>query len=187
MRVAVDVEHFRRTLGSLVGKPLLAAIATRGSQSCLSLDFGRIICVRSNAEEQPRESNEDQDGPPIRISGDAVKSAESEYRRCNGEFTLMVWCNWRIETADTQMVCGSQDSVEEGKPIQTALQQMMGDTIADISLTSFLDLLLVFDSGTRLRLFCDQNGHENNEDCYRLSIAGGEAYGVITGLIETWA
>ncbi len=184
MRVAVGVEQFRQPLNSLVGKPLSAAIATTGDQSSLALGFGCMVCPKGEAEKESLEGEEDGGEPAVRIRADGIKSVIWERERCEYELTLVIWCNWRIEMGETEVVCGSQDSAEEGRPIQTGIRPMIGDTVAEVSLNSFLDLVVVFSGGKRLRLFCDQSGHENNDVSYWLSMPTGEAYGVITALIE---
>ena len=85
---------------------------------------------------------------------------------------------------ETHVVCGSRDSSAKGGPIFTGLKAVLGDTVADVSLDSFLDLRMTFNCGKRLRLFCDQSGHENNDDSYRILTADGRVYGVVTGLVE---
>ena len=88
MRVAISVDQFRRALNSLLGKPLSAAGITRGDQSCLSLDFGRMTCVRDRTEKEPLEGEGDQNGPPIRIFAGGVNSVESGHEPYKGELTL---------------------------------------------------------------------------------------------------
>lgn len=66
----------------------------------------------------------------------------------------------------------------------SGLQKLPGDAVSDVSINPFLDLLVALDSGRRLRLFCDQSGHDDNEDSYRLHTPEGRTYAVITGLIE---
>jgi hypothetical protein len=183
MQVAISVGEFKRVLDSLIGKPLWAATVTRHTRSCLSLDLGHEIRLKDRSEE-PFEGEEDQAKLPVRISAAGVRPVTPGREQYRGEWTLVVWCNWRVEAGETQIVCGSQDSAEEGRPIQSAIREMMGDTVTDISLSSFLDLLVVFSSGTRLRVFCDQSGHEDNADSYGLLMPDGKMYGIITGLIE---
>jgi hypothetical protein len=183
MRVAISVEEFTRILNSLVGKPLWAATVTRDVQSHLSLHLGCKI-RRKDRSEGPSGGKEPEAKPPVRISAEGIRSVTSDQEQYGGEWTLVVWCNWRIEADETRIACGSQDSAEEGMPMQSTIREMMGDVIKDVSLNSFLDLLIVFSSGKRLRLFCDQSGHENNEDSYAIFTAHGEMYGVMTGLIE---
>lgn len=186
MRVVISVEQFEEVLHLLVGKPLSAATVTKTTQSRMGMGFGCIVRPGGEIEQERVEGQQDGGTRAVKICADGIKSVVWQQQQYERELTLLIWCNWRIGVGDKQIVCGSQDSAEEGKPIQFGIREMIGDTVAGVSLNSFLDLLVVFNSGKELRLFCDQSGHANNEDSYELSTIDGRSYGVITGLIESW-
>jgi len=185
MRVAVGVEEFKRELDAVIGKPLWSAAVTAGDQSYLLLDFGRQIPMTNERRKLAQsEGDEDQGERWTRLFADAKDPSVSEFGQCQGELNLLVWCNWRVEMGEGQILCGSEDVVADEGPGLNGLRQLVGNTVSEVSLSPFLDLLLEFTSGRRLRLFCDQSGHENNDDSYRLFTAAGRMYGVIAGSIE---
>ncbi len=103
-------------------------------------------------------------------------------RSYQGELTLMTSCAWRIEREGTGIVSGSGDCDDE--TMLSGLTNLVGQTVAEISVDSFLDLLVVFSGGLRLRLFCDQSTEDlNNDCCYTLFIRGEGAWSVTNNVI----
>lgn len=185
MRARVDTEELKRALDLLIGKPLRAAVVTRDDQSSLLLDLGRKIARGDKRPETAESEGEaDEKGRVVRLFARGEDSATSELRRYRGEWALLVCCNWRAERGESQILCGSQDSLDEEGAMLGGLQQIVGSTVTEVSLNSFLDLVLAFDGGKRLRLFCDESVHEDRDDSYRLYTPDRRMYGVITGLIE---
>jgi hypothetical protein len=93
-----------------------------------------------------------------------------EARDYEAELRLMIWCAWRVEVQGTGIVSGSGDLEDE--TMLSGLMRLLGETVEEVSLNSFLDLLVVFTGGLRLRLFCDQRTDDLDTDaCYALFVA----------------
>jgi len=160
--VAVELEEFEHVLQALVGKTLWEVVAGESTGTAVLLNFGRKI-------------------PAQEIDRNPTPVAQEKYV---GEMSLMVWCSWRIEAELGKLLCGCGDLHNEGGPMLTGLQQLNGDTVRQATVDSFLDLLIAFDSGRQLRLFCDRNRDGVGYGCYCLFIVRERAevcYAVLNG------
>jgi hypothetical protein len=134
MEMVVETQEFAQTLDALLGESLWDVVAGETTGSNVLFKFGRRFRAR-DVYTKPTPSEED-----IFV----------------GELELMVWCSWRIETGEARLLCGCGDLHNEGGPMLTGLQKLVGDTVAEVSLGPFLDLLIVLSSRRKLRLFCDR-------------------------------
>jgi len=149
MEQVIPLEEFERVVGWLVGKPLWDTVAGPTTATAVLLKFGAKIPVKD-------------------VRGNSM---QQEAERFEGELSLMVWCSWRVEMGQTELLCGCGDPYNAGGPMLTGLQKLPGDVVSDVSINPFLDLLVAFESGRRLRLFCDRS-KEYAYGCYCLFVNG---------------
>jgi hypothetical protein len=164
METIIGSEKFARALNALVGKPLWDAVAGETTGTNVIFEFGRMLRAK-DVYENPTVSEED-----IFV----------------GELSITVWCSWRIEVGETRLLVGCGDIHTEGGPMQTGLQKLVGDVVTKVSVESFLDLLVFFRSGRRLRLFCDRREDDSAYGHYYLSIIGERErllYAAVNGVI----
>jgi hypothetical protein len=185
MTTPATIEELQQALDSLVGKPLTAATVSRTHQSDVLFHFGTCVRREATPAEEPEgpEDRESPLGPPITLLAGPPQPSSTNDTEFQSELSLLVWCNWRIEAGERTIVCGSRDSAADDGALLAGVTDLLGDIVADVSVSTFLDLLVIFAGGKRLRLFCDQQGHEDEDDSYRLFTADDQCYGVITGLI----
>ena len=150
VETVVETEEVKNALNALIGKPLWDAVAGEITATNVLFKFGRKFRAR-DVYENPTISEDD-----IFV----------------GEVSIMVGCSWRVEMGETRLLCGCGDLHNEGGPMLTGLQKLIGDIVTEVSLGSFLDLLLVFNSGRRLRLFCDRKEDDLGYGHYDLCIIG---------------
>jgi hypothetical protein len=160
----IESEEFSRALHALVGKPLWDAVAGETTGTNVIFEFGRRLRAKDVYE-----------NPTVSEEGIFV-----------GELSIMVWCSWRIEVGETRLLVGCGDIHTEGGPMQSGLQKLVGDVVTKASIESFLDLLLFFRSGKRLRLFCDRKEDDSAYGHYDVSIIGERerlSYAAVNGVI----
>jgi hypothetical protein len=146
MRTMVGVEELRSKLNLLIGKPVWAV--RHGAGSCLLVDLGDKV---------PR---------PMISRARGSHEGDREYQ---GELTLMILCAWRIELEGAGIVSGSGDLEDE--TLLSGPMKLIEQTATEVSVNSFLDLVVVFSNGLRLVLFCDQRTDDlDAERCYTLFV-----------------
>jgi hypothetical protein len=161
MRTTVSIEEFESKLNLLIGKPVWAARYCSGTT--ILIDLGDKVLRRKTY------------GIPALSEGE---------RRYQGELTLMISCAWRVELEGAGIVSGSGDLEDE--VMVSGLTKLVGQTVAEVSANSFLDLLVVFTGGLRLRLFCDMRADDLDYDYYYVLFVRAEgAYSVANGAITT--
>jgi hypothetical protein len=161
MKTSVNREELESRLNLLVGKPVWAVPAGGSTGSVILVYFGGKI---------PRREKCNNPGLP------------EEARDYEAELHLMIWCAWRIESEGAGIVSGSGDLEEE--TMLSGLRTLIGKAVVEVSVNSFLDMLLVFTGGIRLRLFCDQRTDDPNVDaCYALFVRREEVCSVGNGFI----
>ncbi len=75
-----------------------------------------------------------------------------EYRRFEGEASLLVWCSWRLDGPDRPLT-SSDDAPQQ---IVQELSRLVGAAVASVCLAPpGWDLTLAFSTGLVLRIFCD--------------------------------
>jgi hypothetical protein len=75
-----------------------------------------------------------------------------EYRLFEGEANLLVWCSWRLDSPSEPLVSSDCSTAAA----ETKLDQLVGKNLKHVTMESIAgDLLLTFDSGLRLTVFCD--------------------------------
>lgn len=100
-----------------------------------------------------------------------------------GEFVLYVNCTWRLEERGSIVCTWADDRADEG-PVMRGLQSLVGRTISGghVSRRGW-DLVLLFERGIRLVVFCDRSLHSDWVTCYQLrspeSIIRVEAGGTV--------
>lgn len=119
----------RELLDKLLGQTVWFVNAGGGAGSSFSLSLGRRIL---------REA-------PLRNP-----SVTDEFRKNGGEFTLYIWCTWRLELADA--LASSDQGCNDA---QRQLQILIGKSVERVEVTGrCFDLQLVI-GGVRLSVFCD--------------------------------
>jgi len=89
------------------------------------------------------------------------RAHSGEFRRCEGEFTLLVWCAWRLDSDDSPIA--SSDDNES--TITTSLRLLNGESLQDVSVQApAWDCVLAFSSGLTLRIFCDHTEKQPSFD-----------------------
>jgi hypothetical protein len=78
----------------------------------------------------------------------------SEYRHFDGEFGLMVWCSWRLETARGPVT----SSDDETPQMEIGLRRLAGKTISKVSILDGWFLRIEFSNGWVLSVFPDHVG-----------------------------
>jgi hypothetical protein len=74
-----------------------------------------------------------------------------EFRRYEGEATLLVWCSWRLNSADD----AEASSDESAEVVAQKLRRLEGQNIREIEMSEPAhDLRITFDS-LSLQVFCD--------------------------------
>jgi hypothetical protein len=161
MRTIVNTEELKRILNLLIGKPIWAVPAGGSTGSVVLIYFGEKI---------PRVKRCENPGLP------------EEARDYEAELRLMIWCAWRIEIEGTGIASGSGDAEDE--IMLSGLLKLIGKTATEVAIDSFLDLLIVFSGGIRLRLFCERRTDDLDTDaCYSLFIRKDEVWSVGNGVI----
>lgn len=161
MRSIVGIEELKCRLNLLIGKPVWAVPAGGCTGSTILVYLGERIPRHQKCEN-------------IALSEEA--------RSYKAELRLMIWCAWRVEAEGTSLVCGSGDSDEE--TMLGGLARLIGQSVTEISLTPFLDLLVVLTDGIRLRLFCERRTDDlDTEACYTLFVRDEEVCSVGNGVI----
>jgi hypothetical protein len=75
-----------------------------------------------------------------------------EFRQFEGEASLLVWCSWRLDSADAPLT----SSDDEPAGIETHLQRLVGICVESVRLAApAWDLTVSFANGLVLHVFCD--------------------------------
>jgi len=159
MRTTIGIEELESRLDLLIGKPVWAI--RYGGGSCLIIDCGDRV---------PRQEIWQEHGS---YEGD---------RAYQGELTLMISCAWRVEREGVGIVSGTGDLEDE--TMLSGPRKLVGQTVVGVSVEPFIDLLVAFTGGLRLRLFCDQRTDDlDTEFCYTLFVRAEGAYTVGNNMI----
>ncbi len=95
-----------------------------------------------------------------------------EYRRFEGEANLLVWCDWRLDGADSPLT-SSDDSPAN---ISSQLGKLVGTIIESVAVVApAWDLTIRFSGNLTLRVFCDHvpgdPSFDGNWELWRQEIA----------------
>ena len=86
---------------------------------------------------------------------------DEEFRRFEGSVNLMVWCTWRLDIESGCVVSSDGDDDEIGN----GLRALMGSSVTEVSIVQpAWDLVLRFNGGMRLTVFCDHVGRNPSYD-----------------------
>jgi hypothetical protein len=140
---------FRDILQGLVGKPCWDFAAGPNTGSHVSFDFGRKLRIAK----------------PLRIPGSPVSI------RYTGEIHLFVTCSWRLDS-EKEVLCGAEDDNTEEGPMRHGLRQLLDRRVSSVQLREpGLDLVLEFEGGLTLRVFCDEV-RGDGDDNYTVFVPG---------------
>jgi hypothetical protein len=144
-----ELAQFLAALHALQGQPCLYYLTSPSGGSALDLHFGAKV---------PRRQ-------PLELPG-----LTAVQRHHEGERSLYLTCAWRLETRDA-VLCGCWDDSGTGGQMRHGLDQLIGQRVRRaIAQPPAWDLVLEFENGLLLRVFCDQTSDEE----------GGENYAVFT-------
>lgn len=160
--VDVRAELIKR-LNALSGKLCWAVTGGKGTGSIITLDFGNKI---------PRKI-------PLQNQHISI-----EKQKFNAETSLVIYCAWRVDSAE-YVLCGSNDSTEEDGVMLQGLKKIVGTHVQAVTVTfPGYDLSIEFNNGLTLHLFCTMMDAEVDGDNYVL-FEDGYAFGVSSKSIIT--
>lgn len=118
------------------GSKCWSIIGGAGTGSVISLRFGEKVRMER----------------PLRNPGLSM-----EERIFDGERSLIVYCDWRLQTGNT--ILSTSQSITDGGDLATsALDDVKNQLVSEIGFTSDVpDLRIRFESGITLSVFCDVN------------------------------
>ena len=132
-------------LNQFVGEICWGIAAGRGTGSIVSLHFGAKM-LRRIPLNNPHLSN--------------------ELREYDSQMGLFITCSWRLDS-DSDVICGWTDSNEEGGPMLSGLQKIVGQKVKQVDLIlPGLDLGLHFSNSLLLRIFSDRTDSTQDEGNY---------------------
>jgi hypothetical protein len=80
-------------------------------------------------------------------------SSDSDFGRWEGEFTLTLWCSWRVRRPPDSIVVSSSESTPDR--VHQQLSVLIGASVSDARIgDTHWDLQLTFASGVVLEAFC---------------------------------
>jgi hypothetical protein len=87
------------------------------------------------------------------VDNDALSDDE---RRYDAEFVLYVSCAWRLEQAH-EVICSAGDVERDAVRSGTLIERLVGKKVTDAHLSEPAgDVLVTFENGYRLHIFCDE-------------------------------
>ncbi len=95
-----------------------------------------------------------------------------ENRKFQGEYSLMVYCSWRLQDKNDKVIASWQDSNEKEGLMTKGLESLVGDKITNISFSPQFDCVINFTSGRYLNIFSDVSREGNNDTNWRFGIKG---------------
>jgi len=155
-------EAFNKEVLSLIGKECWGVVGGVGVGSTISLSMG--------------------DKYPKSIHSKNMLLSE-DVRKNDSEFSLMIYCPWRIEDTN-RIFCGSHHSNEMNGPYQDSFNRITGAIITNVICTlPAYDLKLVFNNGISINIVCVSIVMEENE-CYSFGTRKGWFSVYFDGLLE---
>lgn len=133
MKGEMTLQELEFQVSKIIGEPLWAATAGKGTGSNVLLKFGKKIEKKSPSQNP-------------NISEDAGKY--------NGEFDFMIYCPWRIEN-NLRIISGSSDSNEPDAAMLKGLDTLINKKVKSIKVDPFMDLFITFEDDSVFRTICD--------------------------------
>jgi hypothetical protein len=157
---AFPIEHLKNTL---LRKTCWYTLAGEGSGSIFQLYLGAKI------PRQVPKRNE---------------MLRDEARWNDAEYSLMVWCAWRLDGANEPMTSWLEPNDNSG-PMVLGLAQLEGESVVDVRLCPpAWDLEIEFSGQKTLRVFCDAiKGNERTENW---SVLGPDGFCLAVGESGEW-
>lgn len=115
-------------LDKLVGNKTLKVTAGSGGGSIITIEFGDQLNL-------------------------SPKSF-GKYNIYEGDFSMMIYCSWRLESKDTVLTSWNEDNYDDG-PMVMNLKKLLNVKIKSYDLYSFFDLKIHFENEYVLSVFCD--------------------------------
>jgi hypothetical protein len=92
----------------------------------------------------------------------------ADLRDYDSEMGLFIECSWRLDS-NTEVLCAWTDDNQDGGPVLTGLNKIIGQTVSAVNLKPpGLDLEVQFDNSLTLRVFCDRRNIEQDTGNYVL-------------------
>jgi len=154
---------FISQLHQLLGQSCWGYVGGIPTGSIISLDFGQK--VKRNQK----------------INNKHLTTDQQHYV---GQFSLMIWCAWRLDEGDT-VICGWNDSNEINGPMLNGLDKLVNRLVKAVKVEKpAYDLMLQFEDELYLKIFCDQTDTKESFGNYTYFVEGYnyrvEAKGQIT-------
>jgi hypothetical protein len=167
MKRIITTSEFSDKLHHLIGKSIWATLAGGCAGTVVSIYFGAKL-LRNRMCDNPMLSEEE--------------------RRYEGEYTLMLYCPWRIVHGKDQIICGSGDADAEGMLITDNLDFVHDSPVEDVEVNSYLDLTISFRNGAQIHAFCEQSNvnaeyMSDSDDSYLFFVRNDEIYAVTNGSV----
>jgi hypothetical protein len=143
----MDYSDLKMTANLLIGRPCWLIIAGKGTGSIVHLGFG---------DKYPR------DKP---LKNPCINDDERLFKP---EFSLMVYCAWRLSSLD-RILCSWRSSNEIGGEMISGLSLLRFRRINDVSIRPItLDLDLTFEDNIHFQVFCDITTNDEADNNYVL-------------------
>lgn len=84
----------------------------------------------------------------------------NEERKSEGKYSFMIYCSWKISNADKIITSWKDDIVL----LKEGVLKLENLTISSIFIKESFDMLIEFEKGYRLQVFCDE-GINSDFDC----------------------
>ncbi len=133
----VEVQSALRTLH---GKCCWNVSAGGSAGSSFSLAFGAMV-ARSRPLSNPE--------------------ADEEYRRFEGECTLLVWCSWRLDGVDRSLASSDQSAATIATSLRSVLKGVL--VLRAEARGRACDVQLAFEGGLILHIFCDRLPEDSSD------------------------
>jgi hypothetical protein len=89
-------------------------------------------------------------------------------RRYDGEFHLLIFCSWRIESKSKILISSREENggyYKQGGPTLKALKSLIGSKVTAVEISNpGFDFALTFENDLTFRVFCDTTGKPRNHN-----------------------
>lgn len=94
------------------------------------------------------------------------KHLSEKGRKYEPELSLFVTCSWRLDS-ETSILCSSKENNSNTGSMVRSLKKVIGKRVMDINVFEpAFDLIITFDGGLSLKIFCDETDPDEDFDNY---------------------
>jgi len=123
-------------LDKLIDKKVLEVNAGSGGGSIINIEFGESLNI-------------------------SPKSFGS-YKIFEGDFSIMIYCAWRLESNESVLTSWNEDNSDNG-PIVTNLKNLINNRVISYEISDLFDLKIFFEEQKALTIFCDLSTEQEFE------------------------